>query len=111
MLGKDDLQRGWCSVLLGMVALLAVGCADDLYSDCSPDDELNCESGDDSSYSCVAEPDFQCSTQVCAKYQGGRTYCTQSCTSDGECQGGECKRFILGREDKYCVPQDQLDNE
>lgn len=107
MLGQDDLRRGWFSVLLGVLALLVTGCADDLYSDCSPDDELGC---DDDSYSCVAEPDFQCSTQVCAKYKGGRTYCTQSCTSDGECQGGECKRFILGRDDKYCVPDDQVED-
>lgn len=107
MLAKDGLQRGMLSVLLCVVALLVTGCADDLYSDCEPDEELNC--GD--SYSCVAEPDFQCSTQVCAKYQGGRTYCSQTCSSDGECQGGSCERFILGRDDKYCVPADQIDDE
>ena len=110
MLREEELRRGVIPALLAVFALFALSCGNDLYSDCDPDDELNCDKGD-SSYNCVAEPDFQCSTQVCAKYQNSRPFCTKGCTSDGDCQAGECKRFLLGRDDKYCVPDNKIDDE
>ncbi len=89
-------------VVASALALGLTGCSDDLYGNCTPD---NC--GEETAESCVAEPNFQCSTRTCGKYEGSEPFCTQECTSDGECPGGACKRFVLGQQTKYCVPSDE----
>ena len=100
MLQKGRLQ----ALLLGLsgifLAIGLVGCSDDLYSECNPEKSLGC---DEDANSCVAEPDFQCETRVCAKYKGSQPFCTKQCESDGDCEGGACKSFVLGSEEKYCV--------
>jgi len=107
MLDNVVLRRGRWTLFIAAAVWLLSGCSDDLYADCQPDEELNC----DQSYSCIAEPDFQCSTQVCGKFQGSRPFCTQTCTSNGDCEGGKCRRFVLGRDQKYCVPNNQIEDD
>ena len=103
-------RQSWQAVVLALAmigfAMGAIGCSDDLYAKCQPDEELGC----DGAYSCVAEPDFQCSTRICAQYQDkGAAFCTQRCEADGDCAGGECRNVVLGTPTKYCVPSDRLE--
>lgn len=92
------LVVGWV-----VVAVFALGgCSDDLYGNCTPDE---CESS--SASSCVAEPNFQCSSRVCGKYDGSEPFCTQECSSDGDCPNGACEQFVLGRDETFCVPSDE----
>lgn len=102
---QEALQSGLFAIFVGLFVLAAAGCNDDLYASCQPDEELGCDKGD--SYSCIAKPDFQCSTRVCAKYKDSQPFCTQQCSSDGDCAGGACKNFVLGTDEKYCVPSDE----
>lgn len=89
--------------LAALFVVGAAGCSDDLYSQCSPDEELGCEEG----ASCVSRPNFQCSTRVCAKYENSEPFCSQRCSSDGDCPGGSCEAFPLGTSESYCVPSDE----
>jgi hypothetical protein len=82
------------------------GCSDDLYTSCRPGDNLDC--GD--SEGCVSEPNFQCDTRVCGKFQGSKPFCTRECQSDGDCPDGKCRQFVLGRKTTFCVPSNQLNN-
>ncbi len=94
-------------VAIGLALVTAIGtagCSGDLYTKCNPGENLNCEDGKN----CVSEPNFQCDTRVCAKYQGSQPFCTQSCQSDGECPDGECRKFVLGNEQTYCVDASRI---
>lgn len=97
------------ALLASLVVLLATGCSDDLYAPCKPDESLNCS--DQTAESCVVEPDFQCQTRVCGKFEGSTAFCTERCSADGDCPGGECKQFVLGTREKYCVPSDKIDTQ
>jgi len=96
-------------VVVGLAALFVVGgsgCSDDLYSPCTPDAELQCEDADVSA--CVSRPNFQCSSRVCGKYEGSEPFCTQACSSDGDCPNGSCEIFVQQKgQAKYCAPSSE----
>lgn len=88
--------------MFASIALVLVsGCSDNLYSDCTPSDELGC--GAESAASCVAKPVFECDSRICGKFRNSPTFCTKACESDSECSPGICREFVLGTGDKYCV--------
>ncbi|MFB6262616.1 MAG: hypothetical protein ABEL76_03160 [Bradymonadaceae bacterium] len=98
------------AAILAVVPVLAFGggsgCSDNLYADCRPASDLGCDS--ESAASCIAKPVFQCDSRICGKYRNSPTFCTKRCSSNGDCNPGVCKRFILGTDDKYCVQKQHV---
>ena len=101
-------QEGLLAVLAGLLMLVAVGCSDDLYSSCPISQDLGCN-GDEVN-SCIDNQNFDCTTRICAKYQDNdqEGFCTQRCSSDGDCPGGKCRHVVLGNDNKFCIPSNQL---
>lgn len=100
-------QEGLLAVLAVAFAMVSMGCSDDLYSKCELSDELGC-SGDEVN-SCLDNANFGCQTRTCAKYQDSQgAFCSQQCSADGDCPGGECRQVVLGNDNKYCIPSDRL---
>lgn len=100
------------AVLLSGAGLLLAGCADDLYASC----ELDSRSQDPAvqqcganepgeSKSCVVENQTQCDTRVCGRFNGSTPFCTQRCSSDGDCPAGLCVEFVFQSGAKYCVEE------
>ena len=89
---------------LGVLLALSVGlagCGSDLYAACSLPEQLECSNKEGAS--CVEKQNLQCDTDICAKYRGIGGFCTIECTSDSDCTDGQCKRFIITDDTKYCV--------
>lgn len=104
---RNEVGLSMGRALLGFwiaAAFAMAGCADDLYSSCTPDEGSGCEG----SSSCISRPDFECSSRVCGRFDGSDYYCTDSCTSNGDCPGGECRTYVIGTDERYCVPSDEL---
>ncbi len=98
-----------------IIGLGWLGCADDLYGECSidpePDDPLNAclmeEEG--AQQSCVVEGQFECETGACGRYRGSEPFCTQSCTNNDDCGSGFCREFVFQSGTSHCVPADEID--
>jgi len=99
--------RWWLVGLLGIWLMFAAGCSDDLYQECSTN-PVDC--GD--SASCITSPDYECDSRVCGIYRDpgaeNRGFCTKTCEGSGDCPGGECRTFVVGSDEKYCVPSNEL---
>lgn len=105
MRNEVALSMGRVAFGIGLVAVLSLtGCSDDLYSSCTPDEGTGCEG----SNSCVSRPDFECSSRVCGRYKQSDYYCTETCTSDGDCPDGACRKYVIGTDERYCVPSNEL---
>ena len=106
------VQLGLLAALL-VAGMLMVGCADDLYGSCSispdPGDPLeSClEGGERDQRSCVATGELECQTGACGRYRGSRFFCTAACSSDGDCDDGVCRQFVL-HQPSYCVAHEDL---
>lgn len=103
-------KRCGALVIVCLGALLAIGasgCSNDLYSRCTPDEDLQCDNG----AGCISRPNFDCSSRVCGKYEESDPYCTQQCSSDGDCPDGACKYLAYYKQDqpKYCVPSNLVE--
>lgn len=93
--------------LAGLLAFGGFGCSNDLYSPCTPDEALQCEDNAEVS-ACVSRPNFQCSTRVCGKFEGSDPFCTQACSSDGDCPNGSCETFVHHTgQSTYCAPSNE----
>lgn len=95
-------------ILVAMASLLLVGCADDLYGECTISSgdggELDQCLDTSQSVSCVVTGQLECSTGVCGKYQGSNPFCTTPCQDDGDCPSGQCRQFVLRVEGtSHCV--------
>jgi hypothetical protein len=98
------------AMLIGWVVVAMSGCSGDLYKSCSTE-PLDCSQ----SASCVASPDYECESRTCAIYRDSDAvyegFCTKACDSNAECPDGECRTFVVGTDDKYCVPSNKLSDE
>lgn len=93
-------------------AMLLSACVDDLYADCPLDQNSNdpavkaCGRIDGSFRGCIVENQVACKTSICGRYQGSDPFCTRSCTSDSECEDGQCLEFVFQSGRRYCVRDD-----
>jgi hypothetical protein len=113
------MQIGFRAII-GFVAFAScafiVGCADDFGESCDmPNTALfnaACNSSDGNDGTCVFRNSPDCSTRVCARYQGSTDFCTQECdpADPGTCPGNSvCYAPANRATDAVCIPQDILD--
>lgn len=102
---KQWLRWALAMTMVGTIGFLAMGCADDLYGQCTIDsDDLllrECANGENTS--CIVEEQLECQTRVCGKYRGSAPFCTTPCTSDGDCPNGQCREFVFQSGQRHCV--------
>lgn len=102
------------SILIAALAALAlVACADDFGESCDMPDtpEFNAlcspdpESGTDAT--CVFTNSAQCSSRMCARFQGSRDFCTEACTAEtaDSCPGSAQCFVPPGTTEGFCVPE------
>lgn len=102
-----------------IIGLAMVGCAGDLYGECSIEADQNdeilaqCEqaSGEDDSQqvSCVVEEQVECETGACGRYRSSESFCTTECSTDDDCPSGECREFVYQSGKTYCVAYSSLE--
>ncbi len=94
------------AVMIG--GLTMVGCADDLYGECTLE-VADCLGGDESrSTSCIEEDQIECQSGACGRYQGSDPFCTMACNDDGDCPSGECREFVFQSGQRHCVANADL---
>lgn len=104
------LGKGWLVLLLG-IAFVGSACNDDLYASCvldatSPDPAVaSCGSNDGPSRSCVVENYVSCETRACGRFGGSDPFCTRTCGTDADCDGGRCVEFVFQSGVNYCVEE------
>ena len=102
-------------VLLAFAALTfavtAASCADEeVFIDCplSNSIEASCTSLDETvAFTCVVESHPFCLDKICASWEGSRSFCTQSCTVDGDdCpESSSCQTSL---DISFCVPDEEI---
>ena len=102
-----------------IIGLAMVGCAGDLYGECSIDSDPNdsvlaeCEAAneeeDSQQVSCVVEEQIECQTGACGRYRSSEPFCTTACSSDDDCPSGECREFVYQSGQNYCVAYADLE--
>lgn len=111
-------------ILPALLALLALAaCSDDFGEPCdmpnTAEFEALCDESivndTETSATCLFTNNAQCSTRICARFQGSRDYCSESCdasAADGgnsQCPGtAECRTAADGT--GFCVPVDVLES-
>ena len=103
------------SLLIAVVilGLTMVGCADDLYGECTISDEEEgleqcLQSSDSQSVSCVVSGQIECQSGACGKYRGSSAFCTRPCQEDGDCPSGRCREFVMRVEGSHHCVADQF---
>lgn len=103
--------RALLSLLLAPLALLA--CADDFGETCempnTPEFSALCdadpERGTDAT--CVFTNSAECSSRVCARFQGSSDFCSLDCAVDEDCPGSAICYLPPGSPGNgFCVPAD-----
>jgi hypothetical protein len=116
---RPIMQIGF-RALTGLVALACsaylLGCADDYGESCDmPNTALfnaACNSSDGNQGTCVFRNSPDCSTRICARYQGSTDFCTQECdTADASSCPGDSVCYAPANRvaDAICIPQSILD--
>lgn len=102
-------------LLLASLALLALtsglgACADEeLFIDCpfSNSIETSCSSLDDTvAFTCVVESHPFCLDEICASWEGSRSFCTQPCEVDADCPAESICKDSLSL--SFCVPNEEI---
>ena len=96
--------------LVAACALTLAGCADEeVFIDCpfSNSIEASCSSYDDTvAFTCVVESHPFCLEEICASWEGSRSFCTQPCEVDVDCPADSaCKQSL---DLKFCVPNAEI---
>jgi hypothetical protein len=85
-------------------------CADEeLFIDCpfSNSIETSCSSLDDTvAFTCVVESHPFCLEEICASWEGSRSFCTQPCEIDVDCPAESTCRESLNL--SFCVPNAEV---
>jgi len=86
------------------------GCADEeVFIDCpfSNSIESSCSSLDDTvAFTCVVESHPFCLDEICASWEGSRSFCTQRCEVDVDCPAeSTCKESLSL---SFCVPDAEV---
>jgi hypothetical protein len=101
------------------VGVLALGgCADEnLFSTCPLSKSITetCaeQAGDQATFTCVVADHPYCNQSICASWLGSATFCTRSCSSNGDCEGtpspSTCEVHLAGEAEElhFCVPDNQ----
>ena len=99
---------------LGMLFLVLAtgitGCADEeVFIDCpfSNSIEASCSSLDDTvAFTCVVESHPFCLDEICASWEGSRSFCTQPCEVDADCPAESTCKDSLNL--SFCVPDAEV---
>lgn len=93
-------------------ALALAGCTDDFGTPCdfpqSPEVQEACgtqvdDLGNASIATCVDNFNADCNSRICVSFQGSSPFCSDDCTSDGDCDSdATCQIGSSGR--GLCVP-------
>ena len=98
-------------VALALVLLaLTPGCADEeVFIDCpfSNSIEESCTSLDETvAFTCVVESHPFCLEEICASWEGSRSFSTEACEADVDCPAESTCKQSLGL--KFCVPDEEI---
>lgn len=77
---------------------------------CSPDPD--CSADAECLPTCVFANAPECSTRTCARFQGSRDFCTETCTpgSTAECPSSAVCYTTPGASEGFCVPLDLIES-
>jgi hypothetical protein len=96
-----------------LVPFALVGCADDYGEACdmpnTPSFNAACASTENNDGTCTFRNAPECSSRLCARYQGSRDFCTVACDVEVEnsCPGDSICYAPAGRASRaICVPRD-----
>ena len=96
-------------LLLSLSAAIG-GCADEeVFIDCpfSNSIETSCSSLDETvAFTCVVESHPFCLEEICASWEGSRSFCTQACELDVDCPAESTCKASLNL--KFCVPNSEV---
>ena len=98
------------SPLLALFAVLA--CTDDFGTPCdfpqSPEVQEICSNGGDqdneSNATCIDTYNADCSSRICVSYQGGDAFCSERCSTDGDCPPESICEIPTGTSQGICLP-------
>src|SRR5687767_14007104 len=91
------------SSILIAIALFVAACATDDTGECCmaadpsiiPQPATNPSTGEPLTYA-VTNLKFNCESATCVSYQGSPAFCTNACSSSGDCPDGlQCARMIV----------------
>jgi hypothetical protein len=107
-----DPRTGFRLLILTIlfVGFATSSCADEeTFIDCpfSNSIEESCTSYDATvAFTCVVESHPFCPDQICASWEGSRSFCSQACTDDVDCPEASTCRTSLSL--SFCVPDEEL---
>lgn len=92
------------------MGLLLSACGDDYGESCDMPDtpafEAACAADPEAGLeaTCIFTNSAQCSSRICARFEGSTDFCTLDCDADDDCPSGSVCHLPAGGRTAFCVP-------